>query len=208
MNSFVRYAPFAFAAFLLLAPVANGATITYGNYDDLGDDSNHRPDTLLGEVITIGQTVELLSAGVIFRTSGFNVKIGIYSDTGGQPDQLIATTGPIAVTGTGRTEITLLTNPVVGPGDYWFMAVYDDWASVGFAITSGEVSWLDWDYAWALPATIDPGDVGFYNNQDLNYYLQTSAVPVPPAVWLFGSALGLLSWLRRCSSANRAARTS
>jgi hypothetical protein len=35
-------------------------------------------------------------------------------------------------------------------------------------------------FAWA----VRDGDVG-------------PAVPVPPAVWLFGSALGLLGWLRR-----------
>ena len=28
-----------------------------------------------------------------------------------------------------------------------------------------------------------------------------SAVPIPPAVWLFGSALGLLGWMKRGQAA-------
>ncbi len=34
------------------------------------------------------------------------------------------------------------------------------------------------------------------------YMVRSSVVPVPPALWLFGSALGLLGWMRR-KAANR-----
>ncbi|MAF82635.1 MAG: hypothetical protein QGG54_02450 [Gammaproteobacteria bacterium] len=38
---------------------------------------------------------------------------------------------------------------------------------------------------------------GIYNGEERAFLLSPTAVPVPAAVWLFGSALGLLSWMRR-----------
>jgi hypothetical protein len=35
---------------------------------------------------------------------------------------------------------------------------------------------------------------------DLSFQIRGSAIPVPAAVWLFGSALGLLGWMRRKSA--------
>ena len=32
---------------------------------------------------------------------------------------------------------------------------------------------------------------------DLGFRTRVSVIPLPPAVWLFGSALGLLGWMRR-----------
>lgn len=38
---------------------------------------------------------------------------------------------------------------------------------------------------------------GIYNGEERAFLLMTTAVPVQAAAWLFGSAIGLLSWLRR-----------
>jgi hypothetical protein len=45
--------------------------------------------------------------------------------------------------------------------------------------------------------TIDSLDVPAAGSLDGIRVLTLTAVPIPPAVWLFGSALGLLAWIRR-----------
>jgi hypothetical protein len=40
------------------------------------------------------------------------------------------------------------------------------------------------------------GPLIIYSSSE-SIFSATSAVPIPPAVWLFGSALGLMGWLRR-----------
>ena len=55
----------------------------------------------------------------------------------------------------------------------------------------------------------DPGDLwlnfgendNLYIGQELNWAVfEPAPIPVPAAVWLFGSALGVLGWLRRKSA--------
>jgi hypothetical protein len=45
--------------------------------------------------------------------------------------------------------------------------------------------------------TLTGNDVATTNFYDNVTWQQTSSIPVPAAVWLFGSALGLLGWMRR-----------
>ena len=102
---------FAAAACLLMTPRESSAQVFYyGNYNDLGGNSNHSPNFLLGSKYTATQPVTLLSAGVIFRTSGYMWNIGLYTNSGGLPDQLVATTGAFAVTAMGRVETPFTTH--------------------------------------------------------------------------------------------------
>jgi len=69
--------------------------------------------------------------------------------------------------------------------------VYDDIS--GSAVMAYQLDSHGWDLSTTPPATND-------YNIDSNYgslLVRTTVVPVPAAVWLFGSALGLLGWMRR-----------
>ena len=53
------------------------------------------------------------------------------------------------------------------------------------------------DEAWDINQNGDIVGVGTLANGDQGAFLISSVVPIPAAVWLFASGLGLLGWLRR-----------
>jgi hypothetical protein len=68
----------------------------------------------------------------------------------------------------------------------------------GAAYNGGDLVYLNhsdhfdrlWTHTWGESA-----------GQDLAFTIQTTPIPVPAAVWLFGSGLGLLGWYRRRQTA-------
>ena len=180
------------SGFLSLA-TSQAAFNLYGNSNDLGGSSNISAHFLLGSMVTLDQTVDLLDAGVIFRNAGYNANIGLYSAdfSNGLPDQLLATTGSFFVTSTGTVETPFTTSPTLLPGDYWFMAEYDrDSVSVGFSQTvTNLVAYRSLTFATSLPSAFGPAST--YTGQAFNYYLVTQSVPEPSTYALFG--LGALA---------------
>ena len=178
--------------------VSNASTV-YGYDTEFSGQSVHGSNFLLGQIISIDQTVDLAAAGIIFKSSGVNANVGIYSSSGGSPDQLLATTGAFAVNTTGAIETAFSSSVSLGPGDYWFMAVYD--ASVNIGENAGglsaETQYTSLSYTSSLPSSL--GGMLSYTDNVFNYYVTTaSAVPVPAAVWLFGSGLLGLIGVARC----------
>lgn len=53
------------------------------------------------------------------------------------------------------------------------------------------------DEAWDINQNGDIVGVGTLSNGDQGAFLLSAVVPIPAAVWLFASGLGLLGWLRR-----------
>ncbi len=117
---------------------------------------------------------------------------GIGSATFIQPLWMFARTGdPYA----GYSAIAVL-NPLAVNDPFPFVG-YDD-ALLGYDLSTSISA------SWALPQFVGVATVPLGTDQghlliDFSHTLSFSAsvVPVPAAVWLFGSAIGLLGWIRR-----------
>ena len=67
---------------------------------------------------------------MIGKTAGPQVKIALYTEVGGQPSQLVAST-PATVLVDGKLEVAVTPTPIPA-GNYWFMAVYNTTAPWAF----------------------------------------------------------------------------
>lgn len=56
---------------------------------------------------------------------------------------------------------------------------------------SGRLIDVSDDAQWVLGRGINPA------GKDEAFIANISPIPIPPAVWLFGSALGVMGWMRR-----------
>lgn len=169
----------------------------YGNDVDFVSSSFHSANYLLGSKISVPSDILLLDVGIIFKSRGYSANVGIYSDVGGHPNQLLATTDPFAVNSTGVVE-TPVTTPVILPaGDYWFQAVYSADARVGYLRDGvSQVDYVSHNFSNPLPAS---ASWTTYNYEQFNYYLVgvPTAVPEPSTVILLGcGALGLVAFAR------------
>jgi hypothetical protein len=190
----------AFVAIGIMSTAAVHAATVYGYDTEFSSESTHGADYLLGQVISIDQAVTLNAAGIIFKSSGVNANVGIYTSNSGSPDQLLATTGSFFVSAPGIVEKTFTSAVTVGPGDYWFMAVYDGTVHIGEDVggLSATTKYKALSFTATLPTSA--GSTAAYTDNVFNYYVTTTAseVPIPPALWLFATGLlGLAGVARR-----------
>jgi hypothetical protein len=135
---------------------------------EFSDASSHSPDYLLGNVIVVPSDMTLTALALIGKSTGANVKMALYTDSSGAPDTLVAETDSNAVPA-GVLEIPV-TEVALPAGNYWIMAVFDTFASVGISFPSGEVcQYRSLSFSSAMP---DPfGSVSTYKGQLFNYYI-------------------------------------
>ena len=126
--------------------------------------------------------------------SGTDCGYNVDASTGEMAHLYYSTLGNVGYFDTNGTPIGCANAPnycLTNPGPFSnFQIVY--WMDTNYAPIPGHSWRFDfthgyqgfanygaWIHAWA----VSPGDV--------------TTVPIPPAVWLFGSALGLMGWMRR-----------
>jgi len=168
----------------VISSTAARATSVYGNSVEFPNTSNHTPGYLLGSEINVSDTITAVAAGIIFKADGYNADVGIYTDNGGAPGQLVAQTGIFAVTSTGAVETPFTSNPILPAGNYWFMATYDQEGYVGIDFSPApQVDYISFNFGDPLPTNYPSPNV--YNGQQFNYYIvgnaTTNAVPLPSA---------------------------
>jgi hypothetical protein len=99
---------------------------------------------------------------------------GVFDEAGNGEDRLF-----LYSESTGLTDLELLIDDS-----------FDDWNSLAIVLSVEDDGTI---YGHGEPATI------FSNRSIMVFAATPSQVPVPGAVWLFGSAIGLLGWIRRKS---------
>ena len=113
--------------------------------------------------------VTVLDFGVVTASGGSNVVMGLYTDKGGLPDQLVVSTASTSVNG-GDQQIAASTQKVVSAGAYWIAAVYD--TSTGVEVgTTPPTTFADMGFAFgsSLPTTF--ATLGSFSSPPTNYYL-------------------------------------
>jgi len=145
------------------------ALLTYGYAVEFSQASGHSPDFLLGSAIVVPQAIVLTHLSLISKQNGPSVKIGLYSDAGGHPNQLLVQV-PSSVVTTGVNEFPV-TNINLAAGTYWFMAVFSANASIGIDFNNNDpVDYMSLSFSSSLPSVFPFPTT--YTGQRFNYYLK------------------------------------
>jgi len=152
----------------LLRGIRGAAVANYGTDVLLGEVAAWVPDNLLAFPITVTDNIELTHLSLITTGAASQVKIGLYSDAGNVPDQLL-TQGAGTIGAAGVHEIPVpQTN--LAPGTYWIVVMFDVPTSVGHQYGTGKSYWISFAHGFAnsLPATwtgvssVEYADANFY----------------------------------------------
>ena len=147
------------------------AIFTIGHATQFSENSIHGQDFLLGEQIVVPSAVTLRQFGVIVITGGPQVKMALYTNSGGAPGTLVAQTAATTMV-PGNMQMNTTAGFIALPaGTYWIMAIYSAAASVGYTstATTNVVSYQSLPFASALPSPF--GAPVTYTGQSFNYYL-------------------------------------
>jgi len=198
MNFIIRTAAIAASSLLLASAPALAASVTNLNFAGGCPESEDGATCFDPGQATVENVSILVGAPVFQITSGFSINGLIPPATDDISDFFEASSGTWAVTDTSIEYLAF-------KADGFFIL-----AEV--AGTSGDWSTdpADWDLtAVTCPAGIcTVADRAYVESDflnggtsvaDLSNVRAFSTVPVPAAVWLFGSGLGLLGWMRRKS---------
>ena len=142
--------------------------VTAGNDMDLGNQSSHSPDYLLGSAITITGSFSLTEMGMIAVNAGDNFKVAVYDDAGGNPGNLLTEGSGTTVVGVNVIDVP---DVVLPAGTYYYMAVFETNASISYTGGTGAtVYYISHVYSNTLPISF--GTATVYNDQEFSYYFE------------------------------------
>ena len=129
---------------------------------------NHSANYLVGTSLQIPADGILTHLGVIAKAIGPHVQLGLYTESAGEPDVLVAVTHAEVLAG-GENWFPV-TATAIAAGKYWIMGVYDADASIGqSASDSTVIKYRDLVFSVSLPATF--GTATTYSGPSFNYFV-------------------------------------
>jgi len=139
----------------------------YGNDVEMVDNSGHLEDYALGFAVEVNQDLTLTHLAYIGKAATAQVRLGLYTDSGGLPGSLIVQSA-VHTVATGHQELPVTPTDLT-PGDYWIMGVYDSPASIGQEDGNDLIAYWAHDFDQPLPASAS--GVVTYRLYNYNYYL-------------------------------------
>lgn len=139
-----------------------------GYPDDLGLEVQLSPNFLLGNSLEIPANTVITHLGVLGKAAGPHVQLGLYTDNGGSPDQLVTATGTEVL---AAKQNWFPATPVeITAGTYWLMGVYDASALIGYTTSdpSAVVKYRNLTFNGTLPTTF--GSAFSFTGATYNYY--------------------------------------
>ena len=146
-----------------------GNSVSNSNFND----SSFSANNLLGTKYALSKEGILNSINLIGNGTGANVKMAVYDDNNGEPNNLITSSNLGAV---GDGIVSFDVDPIVlPPGDYWIMAVYNaggNHSNVNTSATGNTVYYKSHSFWSAIPS--NASDFSSYSGQDFLYFLEIS----------------------------------
>ena len=131
------------------------STQPYGDgYTAAGRTGTHGADYLLGQQVTLTSGISLEAFGIELFTGTTGIQFALYTDSGGAPGTLVASSDLETIT-PGVNEVAALGAPVtLSAGDYWLMKVVDDQVYVVESTTvTATTYYLSRTYGLSLPTS-------------------------------------------------------
>jgi len=154
--------------------ISFSCTIEYGDFTPFACntvDGLFSANFLLGQSITIPQSITVTNLGVVGAATGGDAILALYTNVGGVPTALVAETTTAGTPLEAGSNQILVTSPVnVAPGSYWIMGEYDATVSLCVDNATSETD----DFIAVTFGTVPSsfGTVGTDTRvQNINYYV-------------------------------------
>ena len=184
----------------VLAGVASAQT--YGNTTPFETQAGNPQDFILGVQVSISSTMTLDSFGMIYGIGTStqltaNGKFALYTSNGGIPQDLVAETGSISLSGSQTFDnIAFTSHPTVGAGTYWMMSLYDSGANPRYSVLDSGSKVAYWFRPFADGFNATAPSVTTENGQNFNFWVNGHA-PVPEPAAFAALGFGVLAFVIR-----------
>lgn len=151
------------------------AGTTYGNPTDFVGSEQRFAGFLQGSMHEIPVPSTVTHLGIIGKSSGQHVRMALYTDSGGEPEDLVVGTGAFTLV-EGAQQIRVPAT-LVPAGNYWIMITHDNMVLIGTDQTDPDTTIFQYrTLAFGSPFPDQFGPATSYLGKRQNLYVQVAPV--------------------------------